>query len=318
MKRLFSLLLCCSLITSMTAHAIAAADNGIFDGYQEVVQSEFYQNGVSVASAFDAKRIVHNNGARIESDYFAEGEDQGNHLVAVTYIPKDGQIVETAHFTNVDELSETYFVNMIADYEEYVATMDVPATVSDDVTIKHYQWTFPDPDTDETLASLTTAVTCDRKSSNSTINGVACSVWDVTTFSQLENGAAARLNNQYTRLSVDLPNQKLIAYGPTESTSGGDISVGLDGAGVPNISYTFNIDGFSVENLSSMSNNYGRWKFVDWVGNESEFTTKPGIRATNSNGNFVVELSHTVDVNRWVGGTENQTTGVIRIYLHDR
>lgn len=290
-----------------------------FDGYQEIIQSSFSQrdDAPSVLINSNDKVIIHNNGNALACDYFVDGKNDCNNLIAVTYIPIKDIIVETAHFTTANSLSESQLLNIISDYENELSISE-PATISPMSTIKHYQWTFPDPRDGKTMASLTTAVTCDRKSSNSTVDGVACSVWDVTTFSQLEKGNAMRLENQYTRLSVDQPNEHLIAYGPSKSTSGGDLTVGLDGAGVPSFSYTFNIDGFSVKNLSSMSGEYGRWAFIDYIGNEQEFTTKPGIRATNSKGDFVVELSHTVGVTSFFGKGVNQSTGVIQIYVHDR
>lgn len=321
MKKLLATLLSVTLLFSLSSAALATdskSTDAILNDYQEIVQSSFSQKSEATNRLGNSsqKTIIHNNGKQIDSDYFVDGKNDGNHLFAVTYIPKDGAIIETAHFTTAASLSESQLANIISDYETELSNSDLP--VSPRSTIKHYQWTFPDPADGQTMASLTTAVTCDRKSSNSTVDGVPCSVWDVTSFSQLEKGNATRLNNQYTRLSVNQSNEHLIAYGPSESTSGGDITVGLDGAGVPSFSYTFNIDGFSIKNLSSMTGNYGRWAFIDNFGNESEFTTNPGIRATNSEGDFVVELSHTVDItNRFAQGV-NKSTGVVQVYVNDR
>lgn len=323
-RSIISLVMCVAMISTLCvpAFAVNLGQSNLFEGYQEVIQDEFYQAVAPIAATADSistKTIIHNGGNPMKSDFFINGQSDGNNLIAVTYIPVNGTIVETAHFTPADSLSESCFTRVISNYEAELSDFeDSLVTASSDSTIKHYQWTFPDPRNDESLASLTTAVTCERKSRNSTVDGVACSVWDVTTFSQLEKEGAIRLNDQYTRLSVDQPNQYLIAYGPSESTSGGDITVGLDGAGVPSFSYTFNIDGFSVEDLSSMRNEYGRWAFIDHIGNESSFTTKPGIRATNSNGDFIVELSHTANFTSTYGNAVDQSTGVIQIYVSDR
>lgn len=319
MRKVLSVLLSVALLLTLILPSLASNQDGIFDDYTEIVQREFYQKSAIPAAIndFSDKIIIHNSGKQMDSDYFAEGKNDGNYLIAVTYIPINGVVVETAHFTTSPSLNEDEFIHLISDYENNLSSADI-AAVSPRSTIRRFHWTFPDPRDNLTMASLTTAVTCDRKSSNSTVNGVPCSVWDVTTFSQLEKGNAMRLNNQYTRLSVDQPNEHLIAYGPSESTSGGDLTVGLDGAGVPSFSYTFNIDGFSVENLSSMTNEYGRWAFIDHFGNEKEFTTKPGIRATNSYGDFVVELSHTVYVTSQYAQGQEQSTGVLQIYVSDR
>lgn len=92
-----------------------------------------------------------------------------------------------------------------------------------------------------------------------------CSVWDVNSFTQLEKEHENRLNYQYTRLSVNTSNRTLLSYGPNKSSSKGNVSVGLDG-GVSGVSYSFDIGGFVVNDLSSLSNKYGRWSFTQNIG----------------------------------------------------
>lgn len=90
-------------------------------------------------------------------------------------------------------------------------------------------------------------------------------VWDVNSFTQLEKEHENRLNYQYTRLSVNTSNRTLLSYGPNKSSSKGNVSVGLDG-GVSGVSYSFDIGGFVVNDLSSLSNKYGRWSFTQNIG----------------------------------------------------
>lgn len=320
MKKLLSSILTAVLLLGTSLNVFAATPN-LFQGANEIIATEFSQMGISTYSLSNQENediIIHNNGNAIESDYFAEGQNEGNYLVAVKYKNTEYGIVETAYFANVESISTDELVEMVSESTtaNFAELVPVTARSADEPILKEYNWSFYSNSILQ--ATLTTSVTLTRQTSNATLNGKACSVWDVTTFSQLEKKKCIRLNDQYTRLSVDLSNQSLVSYGPTVSTSGGDVSVGLDGAGIPSVSYSFNIDGFSIEDLSSMSNDYGRWAFIDHVGNEPHFTTEPAIRATNTSGNFIVELSHTMNANASTGSVIDQGTGVIQIYCADR
>ena len=104
MKKMLSAILSLAMVFTMCTTAFAAeeqAADGTFDGYQEIVQSSFSQRSATPATLSNSndKVIIHNNGNLMISDYFAEGKNDGNSLVAVTYIPVDGKIIETAHFT---------------------------------------------------------------------------------------------------------------------------------------------------------------------------------------------------------------------------
>ena len=143
-------------------------------------------------------------------------------------------------------------------------------------------------------------------------------MWDILSFSQLKKEKCLRLCDQYTRLSVNLENQTLLSYGPIGTTLEGDVSVNLTGGGIDSFSYSFISGGFTTKDLSDMANNYGRWHFVDIVGNVSSFTTEPGIRATNTTGNFIVELSHAIEIFSSFMLYKDHGTGVIQIYLADR
>lgn len=101
MKKMLSAILSLAMVFTMCTTAFAAeeqAADGTFDGYQEIVQSSFSQRSATPATLSNSndKVIIHNNGNLMISDYFAEGKNDGNSLVAVTYIPVDGKIIETA------------------------------------------------------------------------------------------------------------------------------------------------------------------------------------------------------------------------------
>lgn len=317
MKKIISSLLTIALLLVMPTNVFASTPK-LFQEATEVITSEYLQRGISAYSLDDQDTIIHNNGKAIKSDYFAEGKDEGNYLFAVKCENTAYGVVETAYFANVESMSTGELVEIVSNSNNNIEKLEpVSKARSADAPIyKNYQWSFYSNNILQ--STLTTTVELTRQTTTATMNNVPCSVWDVVTFSQLERENCIRLNNQYTRLSVDYTNQKLISYGPDESTSGGDVSVGLDGAGVPSVSYTFNIDGFSIEDLSSLSKKYGRWSFIDKLGSEQHFTTKPGIRATNTSGDFIVELSHTMNASVDSFNTIDKSTGVLQIYCTDR
>lgn len=155
----------------------------------------------------------------------------------------------------------------------------------------------------------------ERKSNNVNIDGANGSAWDITSVASIESKiSGGRINDQYTRLSIEsFRSQKLIDYGPS-STSASTMGVSLSGLGVPSVSWSFNIGNWSTKDLSSFSSKYGRWKFSSlMVGYSQRITTRPGIRASNTVGNFGLEVSHTTSTHHG-----NFQTGIAQIFVADR
>ena len=141
MKKMLSAILSLAMVFTMCTTAFAAeeqAADGTFDGYQEIVQSSFSQRSATPATLSNSndKVIIHNNGNLMISDYFAEGKNDGNSLVAVTYIPVDGKIIETAHFTSGGSMSEAQLSDIVADYESELSLSEL-TSVSPMSTNKH-------------------------------------------------------------------------------------------------------------------------------------------------------------------------------------
>ncbi|WP_038300652.1 hypothetical protein [Metaclostridioides mangenotii] len=57
----------------------------------------------------------------------------------------------------------------------------------------------------------------------------------------------------------------------------------------------------------------GRWEFKARAGRQNSWVTRPGIRASNRSGNFVVKFSQTMQLNY-----SSHSTGVIQISMGDR
>ncbi|WP_368985468.1 hypothetical protein NST54_13435 [Caldifermentibacillus hisashii] len=166
-------------------------------------------------------------------------------------------------------------------------------------------------------STLATTVDLKRASSKVDINGKVGSVWNISSFSQWKRVQSGYiLKDFYTRLAVPYKNQKLLDYGPVQGgVSGSTATVGLSGF-VPNVSWTFSIGGFKMSDLSSVSSKYGRWKLSPTLINlgPSQLVIKPGIKSSNTSGNFGLQLSQK---QVRVGSVQNGT-GVVSIFVPDR
>ena len=268
----------------------------------------------------DKDQFFHNNGLAMTTDLFRKGESHGNYLVAVYRAVRNGRTTESYYFTTEPKENKAALVKRVTEQELEQMTQVAPLAVGNET--RTFSWV--EEKNGKELATLTTNVDLLRKTKNASINGVDGSIWDITTFTQYEKKEAVRINNYYTRLSADKPNQQLLAYGPIGDSTGGTLNVNLTGGfnggtPVPGIGYSFSISGFSVKDYSSLSGKYGRWKFYDGIGNLKSMTTKPGIRVSNTSGSLVIELSHTTDnnsgIDEYAGGLQ---TGVIQIWVTDR
>ena len=196
---------------------------------------------------------------------------------------------------------------------------DITASPKNDEYIRNYKWDFYLPsDSSKHLDKMTDSVEFTRKSSTVDIDGKQGSVWDIKNVSHLERNLSntMRINNKYTRLEVEYHNQELLDWGPDDSSSS-TVTVGLAGI-VPAVNWSFKIGGFSVDDLSSKRDKYGRWAFIDKFGTNKSIKTERGIRTTNTKGNLVLELSHTANFNYPTGTTGTHYTGVITIPIPDR
>ncbi|MGM9917180.1 hypothetical protein [Anaerotignum sp.] len=291
--------------------------------YINIVKDEVSQatllDDLPMAHISGANYIIHNEGAPMQSDYFAEGKDEGNHLIAVTIKHIGNQTMEHAYFTNSERVDLNTLNDIITDNvyaEEEAKLMEESGSAR---ATKRYSWTFEGNNDSSKYTKLTTTVYLTKQTSSEPYNNTTASIWDISTFSQLERKTAVRLNEMVTRIDVDQSAQALLSYGPTGNSSGGEVSVNFDPTTrVPSVGYSFDIEGFSMRDLSSMSGNYGRWRFYDNIGNQASLATEPGVRAANTKGDFVVELSHTVDFKATTSTSEQHGTGVIQIYTSDR
>lgn len=263
--------------------------------------------------------FLHNNGNQIKNDIFADGKSEGNLLVGVLVTNFNGREINNYLFSNQSYNNRgdlIKFANKV--YNDRVANIArIPMEKSADTYYNTYNWEYRDGSV--ILSRLSTAVNAIRKTSNAVWNNRPASIWDLTAFTQFEKVETARINGYRTRLNVSESNQTLLAYGPYGNSSGGSVTVGLSGGGVPSVGYNFSISGFSLYDLSSMSGNYGRWKFWDNFGSLNSITTEPGIRAANASGYFVAELSHVSSCRKFSNNLDQEyNTGVIQIWIPDR
>lgn len=318
MKKLLSLVVCTIMLLQYSTYTTYAMGDASIQNnsveYQEVVidSYDFATPEASTYSLNDENILLHNKGRYIDTNIFKDGENEGNYVVAILLSNKEGVADQTVYFADKPELSTDELHSLVT--EESISTASLQSRAS---TINKYNWTFYSGV--QINAKLSSVVTLNKKSGNVTFNGKKASVWDVTSFSELTRVSTIRLNEQVTRLSVaDYGAEEVLSYGPV-STNSSNVNFTLTG-GVPSASFDYNTKGFNVTNLSSLSGNYGRWRHSAPILGLSNtiLNTNPGIRVSNTKGNFAVQLSHTTSMNVTSTSVKSHQTGVVQIIVADR
>jgi len=273
--------------------------------------------------------ILHNDGKPIETNIIGEqkieasednpdAKEEDNNLFAVVEYNKDGKTQKDYYFSNQesDDLNE---VKDKAKEEQKAldadkSTFKAMAVASGSSYTNTYHFNFYNKTSKKKESVLTNSLQLNRKSSSTTINGKKGSVWDVKSISQVENPIINPPVMQWIqRLAVPYSAEKLIDEGPA-SSSAAKVNVSLSGL-TPGISWDFSLGGTNIKNSSSYSGKYGRWTLKRNTLNFQPKSLKmtPGIRATNTSGNFAVQMSHQYDRRN-----SPHNTGVITMSVPDR
>lgn len=160
--------------------------------------------------------------------------------------------------------------------------------------VKTLTWTYKTPSAGIKVGVISTNLEAKRKSSNTKVDGKASSIWDIKSITQLEftDTGYGKIDQQRTRLSLaKSQTEKLLDWAP-DSNGSSTTKVSLDKMFTPS-SWEFPVNGFKYKDLTSVSERYGRWEFNSNILKTSRWKTVPGIRASNSKGQFYIEVSHT-------------------------
>lgn len=257
--------------------------------------------------------IITNEGKPIESDILDETAKKAGNKVFGVFASKKGDVNYQLYIiSNDEEMKISDIVEKINKYSKNENELKASSTNS---YYRDYNWNLRYSNKVD-YVTITTTVHLSRKSSNANINGSTGSVWDIISSTQTE-ATDTYIREHYTRLSANQPNQKLVDWGPEGSNQTGSVSVSLNSMGVAAASYSFNIGNFTVTDLSSKSEKYGRWKF-DTSKQKRTLKTKPGIRVTNTKGDLYIDVSHSIYQyipNAW---GQKLYTGEVRIIVPDR
>lgn len=295
------------------------------------IQDEWLQEENKTGSTKEKNsKIIHNNGKPLKQDIL-ENEPNGdnNELIAVYQTEVDGTSYEKYYFSNNTENNIDEIIGDVVklqgdiknDPKGFVKKLSKES--NSDVTPsavqphpgggywRTYSWNFYNV-LNIKSGTFTTNLNLHRQSANANINGKTGSVWDVHAFNEYEV-AHYRINQQITRMDVGYTNQQLLSYGPYND-AGFDVSVNLSKI-ISNNSWTFNVGAVITNNLSSIANKYGRWRWNHTQSSmQNPFVTEPGIRVSNTVGVFSVKTSHTFNTTTGV----NHSTGVVTTSLPDR
>lgn len=269
--------------------------------------------------------ILHNNGEPIETNMFEE--KQGNELYAIVVNNMNGIEQKTYYFAqNADDYEMDELLERIDEGELEnrkvkqikFNSVNTKSSLSPQY-IENFKWDFfaygDNDGVKRQQGSLATSLAFDRQSNNIKINGISGSVWDVASFSQMLSRSTGGIRNHKTRLDVNYTNQTLYSWGPKDS-GGSSAQVSLSGLVNPQ-NWAFALNGFSTDDLSNKGSKYGRWEYKPGLVMPTKMNTEPGIRATNTKGNFGVKLSHTATI-RTQYTQSDHGTGVLTNFVPDR
>ncbi|WP_297523171.1 hypothetical protein [uncultured Clostridium sp.] len=325
MKKIILGVLCIALTTSFLNFSPVTAKADDFEVLrndsnivlEDIVSTNYYEaedeNTKNILNVEKNKDVlIHNNGEKLETNLLVE--KNGFDLVAVHKVITDDYDYAQYYFSdeNIDGDIEN-IKKEIKDKNLVAAKSIYNEKLLKNSYVRNFSWNFNY--SGSTVYKLTNSVSLERKNNKVNIDGVTGSAWDISSVAAIESQVSnGRINDQYTRLSIQaFGSQKLIDYGPSSTTSQ-NVGVSLSRLGIPSVSWSFNIGNWTTKDLSSFSNKYGRWRFVGPViGYSKRVTTRPGIRASNTRGNFGLEVSHTTATNHG-----NFQTGIAQIFVPDR
>ncbi|HWO77769.1 MAG TPA: hypothetical protein VNM69_18025 [Bacillus sp. (in: firmicutes)] len=313
---------------------------------QDVVTSEWKEEDAQEPEILELMEdndavLLHNNGKPIETDIVSEGGEDFN-LFAIHKTEENGSEYETYYFENREvadlselketaeneqeaieinesedtEVEESEENNIFSSISTFFETPKVQAAVKSHPKGGYYRthnWTFYGGIGNKMkMGTYSTVHHLNRKSSNANINGKNGSIWDVKAENTWKpTGAPARLENLTTRMEMPYKNQLLLSYGPKKK-SNGSVTVTLEQILTP-MQWSFTIKQFGFSDSSSIPSKYGRWTYTRESGYPNPFVTKPGIRASNTSGNFALQVSHTLNIDY-----KKHSTGIVTISVPDR
>lgn len=296
----------------------------------------------------DKELLIHNNGKPLETNILTENKE--NHkLFAVYQVEINGVDYESYYFENREESNLNNLKEQVKKDKEKIKNKSIQIeeeknnkeknNKTDQFTLtnifnslkslvetpkayavasepsggyyRFYNWTFYGGSFGTTKLGVYSTVThLDRKTASANIDGKSGSVWDIKADNKWD-ASSGRLDQQITRMAVPYTNQRLISYGPEDKNSG-TVSVTLSQIVNP-MEWTFTLNQFSVDDVSSTYNKYGRWIYNRNWGFPDPYITKPGIRVSNTSGNFAMQHSHSFQISY-----ETHYTGTVTISVPDR
>ncbi|HBF7094783.1 TPA: hypothetical protein ACG3HB_003482 [Clostridioides difficile] len=257
--------------------------------------------------------VIHNNGNPMNTNIFEE--KQGNELFAIVVSNINGNNVESYYISDTETLMDTTLDGMVND----ISNGKLKDVYKNDLnkqsrnSIKTYKWDFYRNLVTGKIQTGSLYTQLDfSKAGNYNVDGKNSSIWNVVSRSDVKARSDDRINNTYVRLDAGVGSQKLHDYTP-QTTNASTLELSLTKLLNPKL-WTISAGGYTTKSLSpGLESRYGRWEFKSRIGKQNYWVTAPGIRASNSKGNFAIKYSQTMKLNY----SEHQT-GVISASVSDR
>lgn len=287
--------------------------------------------------------FIHNNGNKMDPSILESLADQGSIKVSKEAVDDATNLIGISTYKNKEKIfTDFYFSNResedvnvieekaIENAKKHFVIKDKGAvsTLATTDSTSYYDsftWYFYDfrgtsTTTDDILAGTYTSNVTTIREGSVAQNGKSISVWDVKSFNQTQPVNSYQTRQIITRTSVEsFSNETLISYGPPQTSTSSKFTVSLTGL-VPTFAWIGNTSSSTISDSSSVSGKYGRWTVDFALGSttaKNSFYYEPGVRFTNSSGNFGIEHSHNLNYYKDLNSASTGGTGVITRYYSD-
>lgn len=253
--------------------------------------------------------FIHNDGKGLKNDFLEEGATGEDYLVGISFYKYDGISYETFYFSR-EEFQGKEIETFAEKAEDRLLELTGVSAKKGDL-VKRYYWEFDEEEGEQ--GSIASQVILHKEQSHVSIDDKDASVWMVHVTSNLKRLDASHIYSQEILLNADYNEQKLMGFGQYEEDSAEKTTLS---------SYPEEQNGFSVEDESSMTGNYGRWVFSRTLREEDKLNANPSMLVSNTEGKLELSLQYLVELSTKSTSIFDKLneyhTGKVKILVPDR
>lgn len=276
---------------------------------QEIQTTEMTRKELDVYEEAGRSILVHNDGKGLKNDFLEEGATGEDYLVGISFHKYDGINYETFYFSR-EEFQGKELTSFVEKAQDRLLELTGTSAKKGDL-VKRYYWEFDEEEGEQ--GNIASQVILHKEESHANINDKDASVWLVHMDSSFERVEASHIYSQEILLNADYNEQKLVDFGRYEEDNAEKTTLS---------SYPEEQNGFSVEDESSMTGNYGRWVFSRTLREEDKINANPSILVSNTEGKLELSLQYFVELSTKSTSIFDKIneyhTGKVKILVPDR